>query len=368
MISGNGNAHAARRTFDHALSALDVDDIEVFHLQFGDLTQLLARDRADLCFVWCGGALLDAGRFLQQVGNGRRLRHECERAIFVDRNFGGNNHAHLVRRASVVLFAELHDVDALRAKRRTDGRRGIGFPGWNLQFDDSLDTFCHCNSTPQYRTEWSPDPRRLDFLDLEEIQHDGGFATEEGNKHRHFVAIHVDIADRADELGEGAVDDTLALALGKADSCLWLLRLLSHLLQDGFDLMLLQRDGASARTHKAGDTRGVTHNIPRLVAHNHFDENIAGEDLSLHGTPLALLDFHLFFHRNNHAEDFVPHVHRSDACLEVAFHLIFVARIGVNGIPGWLSLLSLVAALLRLRTGLCRCGCRFPFCFFRRCA
>ena len=41
------NAHAARGAHDLALGALDVDSIEVFHLDLGDLAQLLAGDLAD---------------------------------------------------------------------------------------------------------------------------------------------------------------------------------------------------------------------------------------------------------------------------------------------------------------------------------
>jgi hypothetical protein len=39
--------------------------------------------------------------------------------------------------AGVVLLAELHDVDAVLAEGRADGRRGGGGAGLDLQLDDA---------------------------------------------------------------------------------------------------------------------------------------------------------------------------------------------------------------------------------------
>ena len=37
----NGDTHAACRAFNHALSTLNIDDVEVFHFDFSDFAQLV---------------------------------------------------------------------------------------------------------------------------------------------------------------------------------------------------------------------------------------------------------------------------------------------------------------------------------------
>src|SRR5487761_1329209 len=95
----------------------------------------------------------------------------------------------------------------------------------------------------------------LYFLNLEEIQDNGRLASEEGDKHRYFVTIHVDVADRADKFGEWAVDNSDILALRKAHLRLWLLRIFRHLFQNCLDFVILERNRARARANEAGDTR-----------------------------------------------------------------------------------------------------------------
>src|SRR6185312_6574250 len=58
---------------------------------------------------------------------------------------------------------------------------------------------------------------RLDLLDLEEIELDGSLAAEEGDEHRDFVSFGMNLADLADEFGEGAINHLDALADGKID-------------------------------------------------------------------------------------------------------------------------------------------------------
>src|SRR5712692_3897932 len=169
------------------------------------------------------------------------------------------------------------------------GGAGLAFPAGICSFTTALTRFAMLFYTPHNSI-------RLDFLDLKEIQNDWRLATEKRDQHCHLVAIHVDIADGADKFGERAIDYAHALAFGEADLGLRLLGLFRHLLQDGFHLMFLKRNGASARAHKAGDAGRVAHNIPGFVAHDHLHQHIAGEDFTLYSAPLALLDLHLFFH------------------------------------------------------------------------
>src|SRR5438270_6997005 len=152
-------------------------------------------------------------------------------------------------------------------------------------------------------------PSLLDFLNLEEIQYHRCLTTEKGNQHSNFIAIHINIADRAYKFSERAINDTHALAFSEANLSLWLIRLFGYLLQNRLDLVFLQRNWAIARTNKARDTGCIPYNIPRFIAHNHLHQHITGEDFTLHCTPLTLFNLHLFFHGDNHTEDFVAHIH-----------------------------------------------------------
>src|SRR6266849_10275746 len=205
------------------------------------------------------------------------------------------------------------------------GGAGLAFPAGICSLTTVLTRFAIQFYTPR---------NSLDFLDLQEIQYHRRFSTEKGNKYSDLVPIHIDVADRADELRERPIDDTHTLAFREADFSLWLVRLLCDLFQDCLDLVFLERDRPGTRANKASHTRGITHNVPCFVAHNHLHQHIAGEDLTLYCAPLALLDLYFFFHGDNHPEDFITHIHRGNTRLEMAFHLIFVTRVSVNSIPG----------------------------------
>src|SRR4029079_12074099 len=78
-------------------------------------------------------------RLLDQDRRGRRLRDERERPVRVDRDLDRDRDVvlRLGLRAGVELLAELHDVDAVLAERRPDGRRRVGLAGGNLELDET---------------------------------------------------------------------------------------------------------------------------------------------------------------------------------------------------------------------------------------
>src|SRR2546425_4865753 len=129
------DAERSRRTLDHLHRRLDVVGVKVLELELRDLAHLLLADLPDLVLVRLGGALLDAGRFLQQGRGGRRPPHEGEGAGLEDRDL---HRDHLPRHrcgAIVVGLNELHDVDAVRAKGGADRRRGGGLSRLPLELD-----------------------------------------------------------------------------------------------------------------------------------------------------------------------------------------------------------------------------------------
>ena len=81
--------------------------------------------------------------FLRRTDGGWTLRDEGEALVLEDRDDDGQNIARLLLGGGVELLAERHDVDAVRAERGADGRRGIGGAGWDLEFDVSNNFFSH---------------------------------------------------------------------------------------------------------------------------------------------------------------------------------------------------------------------------------
>src|SRR5918996_5676408 len=182
-------------------------------------------------------------------------------------------------------------------------------------------------AAPQRRHRY----RSLELLDLEEVELHRRLAAEDADEHLDLVPLGVDLVHGADELGERAVLDADALALGVLD--LELRRLDPHLLEDLLDLGLLERQRPVARADEARDARRVAHDVPALVAHDHLDQHVAGEDLAVHRLALAVLDLDLLLHRDEDLEDLVLHAHRLDAVLEIRLHLVLVAGVGVDDVP-----------------------------------
>ena len=63
-----------------------------------------------------------------------------------DGNDHGENHARLVLRLSVELFAEAHDVHARRTECGTDGGSGVSRARGELQLNFFYYFFCHFSS------------------------------------------------------------------------------------------------------------------------------------------------------------------------------------------------------------------------------
>src|SRR4051794_32855648 len=79
------DTHRAGGALDDLHGGVDVVGVEVGHLGGGDLADLVLGQPADLLLVGHAGALLQTGSLLDQLGRGRRLGDERERAVLVDR-------------------------------------------------------------------------------------------------------------------------------------------------------------------------------------------------------------------------------------------------------------------------------------------
>src|SRR2546430_15516678 len=122
----NANTHTLCCAFNHALSTLNVNYIEIFKLDLGDLAQLVATDRADLRLARGCSPFFNSRRLFQQVRHRRCFRNKCERAIFIDRYFSGDDYAPPASCQRNIFLSESHIIDALMYQRNTNVRRFVG--------------------------------------------------------------------------------------------------------------------------------------------------------------------------------------------------------------------------------------------------
>src|SRR5271165_533830 len=311
------DAHRARGAGHDLRGRVDVVGVEIRHLRLGDLAHFVHRDLADFLAVGLARTFLHAGRLLDELRCRRRLEHERERAVLEHRDDGRNDVAFVLLRALVVRFAELHDVDAVLAERRADGRRGRRGTGRTLE-RYLRDDFLHC----------------LYLFNLIEFEFHRRLPAENRDERAQALFLRVDLVHRTGEIEERPRGHLHAIALGEVD--LQLGRLDAHLLEDRLDLFVGKRQRFLARARRAdesGDALRVAHDVPRLVGHLHLDEHVARIDLLLHLFALAVLEFDFFVGRHEHAVHEVLHRHRFDAPFEIGLDLVLVARIGVHDVP-----------------------------------
>src|SRR3954453_13290195 len=142
-MSAHLHAHGAGGPRDDLRGLVDVVRVEVLQLALGDLAHLRLGDLRHLVAVRLARSLLDAPRLLDEHRRRRRLRDERERAVLVDGDHDRDRRPGLVLRLGVERLAELHDVDAVLAEGRADGRRRGRLAAGRLQLDLGEDLLRH---------------------------------------------------------------------------------------------------------------------------------------------------------------------------------------------------------------------------------
>src|SRR2546428_9289807 len=169
------------------------------------------------------------------------------------------------------------------------------------------------------------------LFDLQEVELDRRLPAEDRYEDLDLVALGVHLVDDTVQVGERTVGDTHGLALGERHFVLGRVEL--DLPEDRLDLRVAERRRLVAAPDEARDPRRVPHDVPRVVAHDHLDQHVAGEHFPLDRVALAVLDLDLFFRGHQDLEDLVAHIHRADPVLEICLHLVLVARVGVDDVP-----------------------------------
>src|SRR4029077_9033109 len=108
-------------------------------LDLRNFGNLLQRNFADFVAVRLRRTLGDARGAEQQNRGRRRLQNESEAAVGVNGDEDRENHSvRLFAGLGVELFAEIHNVEAMRTERSADRRSRSGFARWQLQLDGRL--------------------------------------------------------------------------------------------------------------------------------------------------------------------------------------------------------------------------------------
>src|SRR4051812_12462934 len=209
-MSAHLHAHRAGGPRDDLRGLVDVVRVEVLELALGDLAHLRLGDLRHLVAVRLAGSLLDAGGLLDEHRRRRRLRDERERAVLVDGDHDRDRRPGLVLRLGVERLAELHDVDAVLAEGRTDGRRRGRLAAGRLQLDLGEDLLRHVF----LRMVRAVGGIRFgsDLLDLIEADLDRRLAAEDRDEDLELRGVLVDLGDLAREVRERARDDLDRLA------------------------------------------------------------------------------------------------------------------------------------------------------------
>src|SRR5665647_962145 len=320
LLTDDLQSHVAGRALDDLLGRFDVVGVEVGELHPGDLLDLLHGDLADLLLVRRPGPLGDPGRLLQKVGGRRGLDDEVERLDLEHGDEHGDDRAlvHLLR-PLVELADEAHDVDAVLAQRRPDGRGGAGLCGDNLQLDLGNDFFRHLVL--------------LKLLDLQELELDGGRPAEDGDQDLERAPLGVDLFDDPVEVEERPVDDADRLALLERVLGLGFLRGRLHVLDDLADLLLAEGGRGPAGADEARDLRDLPDHQPVLVVHLHLDEDVAGVRPLRGNDLLAAPDLDDVLGRDDDLPDLVFEVQLDRLLLDRLGDELLEARIGVNDKP-----------------------------------
>src|SRR5438309_2824064 len=130
------------------------------------------------------------------------------------------------------------------------------------------------------------------LFDLKKIELDRRLAPEDRHEDLYLVALVVHLVDDPVQVGEWPVGDAHRFALGERD--LLLRRVELDLAKDRLHLGVGERRRLVAAADEARDARGVAHDVPGVVAHDHLDEDVAREHLSLDRMALPVLDLDLF--------------------------------------------------------------------------
>src|SRR3954462_6692765 len=137
-LANHINSHRSRSARNRLVRGFERVGVEIGHLQLCDVLDLFLRDRSNLGLVRLVRALREICGPLQEDRRRRRLRDEGVGTIRVHGDDDRDDQPFILGRLRVEVFAEVHDIDAVRTERGPDRRRRGRFPRRDLELHHCL--------------------------------------------------------------------------------------------------------------------------------------------------------------------------------------------------------------------------------------
>src|SRR5450830_1654743 len=319
------DSHTLGGASDNLDGLFDVGSVEIFHLDLGDLGQLSLRDTTNLLLVRLTRSSLDLDGPLDKGRCRRSLGDEGERLVFEHCYDCRDDQTSLVLGPLVELLAELHDIDALLTKSRTNRRCWCRLSSLNLYARVPYDLLRHSGYYP-LNSDLS------DLLDKAEIDLDWHFAPEHHKLDTSLFLLRRDTLDLTLHPIERATDDLYVVADFEVKLCHCLF-LGIPVLDNPLNLFVRKRNGFSIVANKSQNAGSVRNHIPGLVIHDHLNNEIPWVDFLLFDLSLPVLDNHLVVHGKDHRKDAVRKSQRLDLLFQVVPGFFLGTGVRVQEVP-----------------------------------
>src|SRR5205085_680672 len=187
-------------------------------------------------------------------------------------------------------------------------------------------TFFAISYSPWVQASRQALPVRLCFLDLRKIQLNRRRPPEDRDRHAQLALLVVHVLHVAVEIRERTFLDPYRFAQLEQHLRPRLFDTLLHLLQDRVDVLLRDRRRLVGRAaHEARHLRRALHEMPGVVGHFHFDQNVAWKELALRDRACAVFHLDHFLDRHEDLAELIRHARALDPLVKRALHALFEA-------------------------------------------
>src|ERR1700674_2233466 len=212
------------------------------------------------------------------------------------------------------------------------GGAGVAFPAGNCNFTVAWSFFAIGIPLRAARLQLALAKLRHLFH-LHKIKFHRRRAAENRDGNFQRVAVGVHVVDDARKIRERPFDDAHLLVALEHQLRLGPVRGGGHAVQNVFHFDFGKRRGRLARTDESSDARRVADDVPGVVVHVHFHQDVAGIQHARGSDFLAAANFQHILGRNHHPADFILQPEGRHAALKALLHLLLKSRIGVDDVP-----------------------------------
>ena len=171
----------------------------------------------------------------------------------------------------------------------------------------------------------------VNFFNLKGVKFDWRFTTEHGNHNTKLTFAGVDFGNSAFETLEWAIGDGDHFVKCVVNRVFWIFY--AHAFLDFVNFLFGNWSWLGTSTNEAGDTWGITDNVPSFIRETHLNKDITLEDFTVDDFALAVFNLDLFFFWDDSIEDFTFEFSTIETLFDGFGDLIFVATVGAYGVP-----------------------------------